>query len=138
MYADRSITHNPQTQALIDATPTVAKRKAERVAARPIIDAEIQWILRTEAQLMEPFNSNLSDERRERVARAMAHADVNDDSQLDYVRYAWMPFQRMERKQRNFARNGNARRRIRFPMQSSRRKRHSLRTKNFQRTALCF
>ena len=92
MYADRSITHNPQTQALIDATPTVAKRKAERVAARPIIDAEIQWILRTEAQLMEPFNSNLSDERRERVARAMAHADVNDDSQLDYVRYAWMPF----------------------------------------------
>ena len=92
MYADRSITHNPQTQALIDATPTGAERKAERYAARQIIDAETQWILRTEAQLTEPFNSNLSDERRERVARAMAHADVNDDTQLDYVRYAWMPF----------------------------------------------
>ena len=92
LYADRSITHNPQTQALIDATPTVAERKAERDAAKQIIDAEIQSILRTEAQLMEPFNSNLSDERRSRVAQAMAHADVNDDSQLDYVRYAWMPF----------------------------------------------
>ena len=92
MYADRSITHNPQTQALIDATPTGAERKAERDAARQIIDAETQWILRTEAQLMEPFNSNLSHERRERVAQAMAHADVNDDSQLGYVRYAWMPF----------------------------------------------
>ena len=92
MYADRSITYNPQTQALIDATPAVAERKAERDAARQIIDAEIQWILRTEAQLMEPFNSNLSDERRERVARAMAHADVTDRTQLDYVRYAWMPF----------------------------------------------
>ena len=92
MYADRSITHNPQTQALIDATPTGAERKAERDAARQIIDAETQWILRTEAQLMEPFNSNLSDERRERVARAMAHADVNDHTQLGYVRYAWMPF----------------------------------------------
>ena len=65
---------------------------------------------------MEPFNRNLSDERRERVARAMAHADVNDDTLSDYIRYAWMAFQRMER---NFARNGNARRRIRFPMQSS-------------------
>ena len=92
MYADRSITHNPQTAALIDATPTVAERKAERNAAKQIIDAEIQWILRTEAQLMEPFNSNLSDERRSRVAQAMAHADVNDDTQLHYVRYAWMPF----------------------------------------------
>ena len=94
MYADRSITHNPQTQALIDATPTGAERKAERNAARQIIDAEIQWILRTEAQLMEPFNSNLSDERRERVARAMAHADVTDHTQLSYVRYAWMPFKK--------------------------------------------
>ena len=92
MYADRSITYNPQTQALINATPTGAERKAERDAARQIIDAEIQWILRTEAQLMEPFNINLSDERRTRVARAMAHADVNDNTLLDYVRYAWMPF----------------------------------------------
>ena len=92
MYADRSITHNPQTQALINATPTGAERKAERDAARQIIDAEIQWILRTEAQLMEPFNRNLSDERRKRVARAMAHADVNDDTLSDYVRYAWLPF----------------------------------------------
>ena len=92
MYADRSITYNPQTQALIDATPTGTERKAERDAASQIIEAEIQWILRTEAQLMEPFNSNLSDERRERVARAMAHADVNDLTLLDYVRYAWMPF----------------------------------------------
>ena len=92
MYADRSITHNPQTQALIDATPTGAERKAERDAARQITEAEIQWILRTEAQLMEPFNSNLSDERRERVARAMAHADVTDDILSDYVRYAWIPF----------------------------------------------
>ena len=97
MYADRSITHNPQTQALIDATPTVAERKAERDAAKQIIDAEIQWILRTEAQLMEPFNSNLSDERRSRVARAMAHADVNDASQLGYVQYAWMPFKEWNR-----------------------------------------
>ena len=92
MYEDRSITHNPQTQALIDATPTIADRKAERDAAKQIIDAEIQWILRTETQLMEPFNTHLSDERRSRVARAMAHADVNDASQLNYVRYAWMPF----------------------------------------------
>ena len=91
-YADRSITYNPQTQALIDATPTGAERKAERNVARQIIDAEIQWMLRTEARLMEPFNSNLSDERRERVARAMAHADVNDDTLSDYIRYAWMPF----------------------------------------------
>ena len=92
MYADRSITHNPQTQALIDATPTGAERKAERDAARQIIAAEIQWILRTETQLMEPFNSNLSDERRERVALAMAHADVTNATLLNYVRYAWMPF----------------------------------------------
>ena len=94
MYADRSITHNPQTKALIVASPTGAERKAKRDAARQIIDAEIQWILRTEAQLMEPFNRNLSDERRKRVARAMAHADVTDRTQLGYVRDAWMPFKK--------------------------------------------
>ena len=92
MYEDRSTTHNPETQALIDATPTAAERKAQPGAVRQIVDAEIQLLLRTEARLMEPFNSHLPTEKRERIARAMAHADVTDETLRGYVAYAWLPF----------------------------------------------
>ena len=92
MYPDRSITHNSQTDALIEATPTGAKRRAEHSAVRKQADAEIALILHTEADSMEEQGSHLPIERRERIARAMAHADITDRTLQKYVRYAWIPF----------------------------------------------
>ena len=92
LYEDRSITHNPQSQALIDATPTGADTTIKHNAIKRQTDAEIQAILQTEAELMEPGESQLSLEKRQRVARAMAHADITDRTLQKYVRYAWIPF----------------------------------------------
>ena len=92
MYADRSIIRNPQTKALIDSTPTAAERTKDQSAIKKQADAEILLILQTEAELMKHSTSRLPFEKRQRVARAMAHADVTDKSLQHYVRYAWIPF----------------------------------------------
>ena len=92
MYLDRSITHNSQTDALIEATPPAGTRRAEHSALRKQADAEIALILQTEADLMEEQSSHLPSEKRKRIARAMAHADITDQTLLRYVRYAWLPF----------------------------------------------
>ena len=92
MYVDRSITHNSQTDALIEATPPAGTRRAEHRALRKQADAEIALILQTEADLMEEQSSHLPSGKRERIARAMAHADITDQTLLRYVRYAWLPF----------------------------------------------
>ena len=92
MYPDRSITYNSQTDALIEATPPAGTRRAEHSALRKQADAEIALILQTEADLMEDQGSHLPIEKRKRIARAMAHADITDQTLLSYVRYAWLPF----------------------------------------------
>ena len=92
MYADRSITHNSQTDALIEATPPAGTRRAEHSALRKQAEAEIAWILQIEADSMEEQSSHLPIEKRKRIARAMAHADITDQTLLRYVRYAWLPF----------------------------------------------
>ena len=92
MYEDSSITHNPRTQALIDAAPTDPEAKKQVHALKQKADAEIQAILQTEAELMGEGDSSLPIEKRKRVARAMAHADVTDETMLNYIRYSWLPF----------------------------------------------
>ena len=92
MYDDRSITYNSQTDALIEATPPAGTRRAEHSAIRKQADAEIALILQTEADSMEEQGSHLPIEKRERIARAMAHADITDRTLEKYVRYAWIPF----------------------------------------------
>ena len=92
MYDDRSITYNSQTDALIEATPPAGTRRAEHSAIRKQADAEIALILQTEADSMEEQGSHLPIEKRKRIARAMAHADITDRTLEKYVRYAWIPF----------------------------------------------
>ena len=93
IYADHSITHNPRTQALIDATPKASKRTQKNDGINKQADAEIQLILRAEAQTMAEYGSRLPIEKLQRIAQAIAHADVTDKTIQGYIRYAWIPFQ---------------------------------------------
>ena len=92
LYEDPTITHNPQSQALIDAAPSGAERQMRRDALKQEAEDEVQLILEAEARLMEPHDSHLSIEKRKRIARARAHANVTDNTMQRYVRYAWIPF----------------------------------------------
>ena len=137
MYADRSITHNSQTDALIEATPPAGTRRAEHSALRKQAEAEIAWILQIEADSMEEQSSHLPIEKRKRIARAMAHADITDQTLLRYVPVRMVTFQRMVQNQRHFARNGNPRRRIGFPMRNRRRSRPHVGLRHSRRAESC-
>ena len=94
MYDDPAITWNDKTSALINAAPTKTGRSQKDNAGRRETEAEIQVILHTEARLMEQRTTSLPVEKRMRVAQAIGHADINDQTLHLYVRHGWLPFKR--------------------------------------------
>ena len=94
MYNDPAITSNKKTRALINASPKTIGQSRNVSPSRQEAEAEIQEILHTEAELLDHHTTSLPIEKRIRVAQAIGHADVLDNTLLDYVKYSWLPFKR--------------------------------------------